>query len=66
MRRVGPSYGEHEVAIAIGDGQILWGKLPRRALAHVLEWREAHVQELLDDWERARTRQPLKSIEPLE
>ncbi len=60
------TYGEHEVAVAIADGQVLWGKLPRRALAHVLEWRAAHVQELHADWERARTREPLEAIQPLE
>ena len=59
-------YGEHEAAITIGDGEVLWGSLPRRALGHVQEWREAHVRELEDDWQRARTRQPLRAIEPLE
>ena len=46
------SYGDHEAAIGIHDGAILWGGLPRRALAHVLEWREGHVAELAEDWER--------------
>ena len=32
-------YGEHEAAITIGDGEVLWGSLPRRALGHVQEWR---------------------------
>jgi len=60
------SYGDHEAAIAIHDGAILWGTLPKRALAHVLEWREGHVAALEEDWERARQHQPLKPIEPLE
>ena len=60
------TYGEHEVAVRIKSGEILWGSLPRRALAHVLEWREAHREELEEDWERARARQPLKPIDPLE
>ena len=60
------TYGEHEVAISIEDARVLWGRLPRRAMAHVLEWREAHVDELLADWEHARQREPLKAIEPLE
>ena len=59
-------YGEHEAAIAISDGKLLWGSLPRRALAHVQEWRAAHVAELEDDWRRARAREPLTPIEPLE
>ena len=60
------AYGDHEVAIGIRDGEILWGYLPKRALAHVLEWRVAHVAELDDDWQRARTHEPLRPIEPLE
>jgi hypothetical protein len=59
-------YGDHEVAIAIQDATVLWGSLPRRALGHVLEWRQAHVAELLEDWERARRHQALNPIEPLE
>ena len=60
------SYGEHEVAIDIRDGQVLWGSLPRRALGHVQEWRQAHVAELEDNWERARRKEPLRPIVPLE
>jgi Domain of unknown function (DUF4160) len=59
-------YGEHEAAIAIQDGRILWGSLPRRAAGHVQEWRLAHLGELQADWERARARAPLIPIEPLE
>jgi hypothetical protein len=33
-------YGEHEAAIAIRDGSVLWGSLPRRAMGHVQEWRQ--------------------------
>jgi len=43
-------YGDHEVAIGIQDGTVLWGSLPKRALAHVREWRQGHVAELLEDW----------------
>lgn len=59
-------YGGHEAAIAIRDGELLWGSLPRRALSHVQEWRRMHVRELEVDWERARGRLPLVPIEPLE
>jgi len=34
-------YGDNAAAIAIQDGAVLWGHLPRRALGHVQEWREA-------------------------
>ena len=60
------TYGEHEIAVRISDGEVLWGTFPRRALGHVLEWREAHQAELDEDWERARAHQPLKPIDPLE
>jgi hypothetical protein len=59
-------YGEHEAAINIRDGKVLWGSLPRRAMGHVQEWRQAHAAELEDDWRRARAREPLTPIEPLE
>jgi hypothetical protein len=59
-------YGEYEVAIAIQDGSILFGSLPTRALSHVIEWRLAHVDELLADWECARRREPLNPVAPLE
>lgn len=56
--------GDHEIAVSIRDGEVLWGTFPKRALAHVMEWREAHVTE--QDWERARAKQPLLPVEPLE
>jgi hypothetical protein len=60
------SYGDHEAAVSIRDGAVLWGSLPRRALGHVQEWRQAHVAELEDNWERARAKQLLRPIAPLE
>jgi hypothetical protein len=60
------THGEHEAAIAIHDGKVLWGSLPGRAFAQVEQWRQAHLAELEDDWERARGRQPLNAIPPLE
>ena len=59
-------YGEHDAAILVQDGAVLSGSLPRRAMAHVQEWRQAHVAELEADWQRARANQPLERIEPLE
>jgi Domain of unknown function (DUF4160) len=59
-------YGEHEAAIEIRNGTVLWGGLPRRALDHVQEWRAMHIGELEDDWRRARAHQALRPIDPLE
>jgi hypothetical protein len=39
---------------------------PKRALTHVLEWLDLHKSELLEDWELAKQRQPLKKVTPLE
>jgi len=58
-------YGEHEVTVRIDDGAVD-GRLPRRALALLLEWYALHREELRDNWERARSRKPLQKIEPLE
>jgi hypothetical protein len=44
---------------------VLRGKLPRRALALVLEWTEEHRTELLEDWELSRLRVTPRSIDPL-
>jgi hypothetical protein len=59
-------YGGEEAMVEIQTGKVLRGGLPRRALALADEWREQHVQELMDNWERARRREPLKYISPLE
>ena len=60
------TYGEHEAAVSIRDGVVLWGSLPRRALGHVQEWRQAHLAELEHNWGRARAKQLLRPIAPLE
>ncbi len=59
-------YSGDEAMINIRTGEVLHGSLPRRAISLVDEWRTLHVGELLDNWERARQRQPLSYIEPLE
>jgi hypothetical protein len=58
-------YGEYKVTVEIESGTVR-GEFPPRALRLVLEWAELHKQELFEDWERARRRQPLKRIPPLE
>jgi|SRR4030042_5468855 hypothetical protein len=58
-------YGDYQITIDIDKGTVE-GRFPKRALQHVLEWHELHKQELLDDWELARNKQPLKQISPLE
>jgi hypothetical protein len=58
-------YGEYKITVEIESGTVR-GEFPPRALRLVLEWAQLHEPELLDDWERARRRQPLERIPPLE
>jgi Domain of unknown function (DUF4160) len=58
-------YGEYGITVTILDG-VVEGQFPRRALRHVLEWYELHREELQENWERARRREPLVRIDPLE
>lgn len=58
-------YGGHEVSVEIETGRI-HGQFPPRALKLVIEWRDLHQAELLENWALAKAGQPLKSIVPLE
>ena len=40
--------------------------MSKRGLHLILEWREQHIDELLDDWIRAENKKELNRIEPLE
>lgn len=42
------------------------GRLPRRALALVLEWAEMNRDSLMEDWELCRQLKPPNPIPPLE
>ena len=59
-------YGEHRASFSITDLALLEGSLPPRVTALVLEWSFLHRRELLDDWQRAMHKQPLKMIKPLD
>ena len=58
-------YGEFEITVDVQTG-VIKGHFPRRAQIHVLDWHEVHRAELVEDWELARSRRPLKTIAPLE
>ena len=58
-------YGEYEVAVEIETGTI-HGEFPIRARRLVLDWRQLHRQELVEDWRLAREGKPLNRISPLE
>jgi hypothetical protein len=59
-------YSGDEGMVDIRTGAVLRGSLSPRVLSLVEEWRRMHQNELLEDWERARQRQPLAYISPLE
>ena len=46
-------YQGDEAAIAIDDGSILEGSLPKKQLKMVQAWIEIHKEELIVDWELA-------------
>jgi hypothetical protein len=58
-------YGVFEITVRILDG-VVEGRFPSRALNLVLEWYSLHQAELLEDWNLARDRRPLRRIDPLE
>ena len=60
------TYAEFEILVNIKTLEILEGKMPRRALALVLEWASMYRNELLEDWDLCEKHQQLKSIQPLD
>jgi len=58
-------HGEYEIMVDIQDG-LVTGQFPSRAVRHVLEWLDLHRDELMDNWNRCRRRQPIHKIAPLE
>jgi hypothetical protein len=57
-------YAGEDASVAL-DGKILAGSLPPRALRLIEDWAELHRDELLDNWRRARDREPITPIAPL-
>jgi len=58
-------YGDYEITVDIETG-VVTGKFPRRALNAVIDWYVLHKDDLMEDWNLAKQREPLKKIEPLE
>lgn len=57
-------YQDYEVTLEIATGAVT-GNMPRRALNLIWAWLDEHQDELVENWQRARQRQPLNPIEPL-
>ena len=58
-------YGEQEITVDIQTGMIQ-GRMSRRAINMVFEWYEKHKGELMENWELAENRKPLKKIPSLD
>ena len=58
--------GRDQAVISVADLVVIKGALPPRALGLVMEWATRHREELMEDWNLARTNSPLKPISPLE
>jgi hypothetical protein len=46
--------------------EILEGHLPKRAKLLAIEWAIEHRDELLNNWQKARSREALNKIAPLD
>lgn len=59
-------YGSFEALVDIRTLAFVQGKLPPRARGLVTEWAALHQGELMEQWERAQSLEPLGKIPPLE
>ena len=58
-------YGNYEISVTL-DSFIVKGEFPRRALLHVLEWAQAHQEELKQNWGLVQQGKAPRQIQPLE
>lgn len=59
-------YGGDEATIAIDSLRVLEGRLPRRALALVVEWAIAHREDLQANWDRGQRHEAFVAVAPLD
>ena len=59
-------YAGSGAQIDISSGEIVNGHLSRRAQRLIDEWLSLHRGELMDNWSRARKRETLARIAPLD
>jgi hypothetical protein len=55
-------YGGAEALIAIETCEVIGGHLPPAALRIVRDWMQNRRADLLENWERARRREPLEQV----
>lgn len=59
-------YQENEAIIEIKTLEILEGSLPKRAESLTIEWAIEHREELMTNWQKAKSNETLDRIKPLE
>lgn len=59
-------YQENEALIRIETLEVMEGHLPKRAKSLTIEWAIEHRDELLENWQKAKSRETLDKIEPLD
>ena len=58
-------YAEFNAVVAIDDGEILEGELPRAKMKLLQAWMEIHRDELAADWKLSIQGLPPQKIDPL-
>ena len=58
-------YAGDECTVNILEATVLKGFLPRKQIRLVIAWAELHKDEPMQNWELARSGQPLNRINPL-
>jgi hypothetical protein len=59
-------YQGHEAFVEISTGEVISGRLPKKAARLVRDWCTEHNAELMANWERAVSLQPLERIPGVE
>jgi hypothetical protein len=65
MPHIHAKYQGNEVVVAIPDGEILEGEIPKSKMKLLQAWIELHQDELIANWELAVSGQLPYKIEPL-
>lgn len=58
-------YAGFKALIDVLSGCIMRGSLPAKQMKLVLAWNELHRDELMQNWELARSEKPLNDVAPL-
>lgn len=58
-------YQDYEVVVAIPEGEVLEGEIPKAQMKLLQAWIELHRAELIADWQLAVTGEQPYKIEPL-